>query len=301
MREIDGAECVWAVGAELGEGPVWRASERAVWFVDIKGMRIHRLSAATGQTRTWVAPQEIGFALPCADGRWIAGLQGGPHLFDPATGAFSPLPQPDGHAWGYRLNDGHVDAEGRLWFGTMDNAEQARGGRLYKLGPDGRSVACDDGYTIANGPCVSPDGRTLYHTDTLDRVIYAFDLRSDGALANKRPFVNVTRKGAYPDGPCVDAEGCVWTGLFGGWGLERYSPKGELLAYVRLPVANVTKAAFGGPDLKTLYVTTAKLHLDEAQRREQPLAGGLFRIDLDVPGLPQYEIAPPAFSDCAGA
>src|SRR4029453_18650099 len=110
----------------------------------------------------------------------------------------------------------------------------------------------DSPYTVANGPAASPDGRTLYHTDTDQRVIYAFDLAADGAISTKREFVRIAREGAYPDGMAVDAEGCVWTALFGGWGLERYSPKGELLAYVRLPVPNVPTAAFRGPAPTTL-------------------------------------------------
>jgi xylono-1,5-lactonase len=291
MRTREVGECVWDVGAELGEGPVWRSAEREVWFVDIKGRRIHRWSAESGRRESWDCPEQIGFLLPSADGGWVGGLQSGLNRFDPATGDFDPLTPPERHRVEHRLNDGYVDGHGRLWFGSMHDDESSRGGALYRLDSDGRSRVQDSGYLIANGPCMSPDGRVLYHTDTADRVIFAFDVGPDGSLGAKREFVRIAREGACPDGPCVDAEGCVWTGLFGGWGLERYSPQGELLEYLRLPVANVTKACFGGPELKTLYVTTAKLHLGQQQRAQQPLAGGLFRLEVSVPGLAQQEIS----------
>ena len=145
----------------------------------------------------------------------------------------------------------------------------------------------DDGYCITNGPAFSPDGKTLYHTDTLERVTYAFDLAEDGAVANKRDFIRYEDGAGYPDGPAVDCEGCVWISLFAGWGVRRYSPKGELLATVRFPCANITKIAFGGSDLKSAYATTARKNLDEKAREEQPLAGSLFRFRVDVPGLAQ--------------
>lgn len=286
MGVVSEPECIWDLGAELGEGALWSAREDAVWFVDIKKQKIHRL--ADGKQRSWDSPQQVGFILPAADGKWVAGLQSGLHRFDPDTGKFTAMSPPEDHGPQDRLNDGYVDQKGRLWFGTMDNSEAGNTGKLYRLTDDGKSRVQDRGYKITNGPAMSPDGKTLYHTETIDKIIYAFDVAGDGSLSNKREFVRITR--GNPDGPCVDAEGCVWTALFGGSGLERYSPKGELIEYVKLPVPNVTKAAFGGAGLTTLYVTTARLHMDEAARKATPLAGGLFRVKVDVPGLPQNEI-----------
>jgi sugar lactone lactonase YvrE len=188
-----------------------------------------------------------------------------------------------------RLNDGFVDYRGRLWLGSMHDPEEALTGALYRL--DGEHLKrCDQGYCITNGPAMSPDGRVLYHTDTLEKVIYAFDVGDDGELASKRVFARIEDGAGYPDGPAVDAEGFLWTGLFGGWGVRRYSPQGEVAGFVRFPCANVTKIAFGGPDLKTVYATTAWKGLSEAQRAEQPLAGGVFRFEVDTPGLPQHEV-----------
>jgi D-xylonolactonase len=283
MSEV---ECVWPVAAELGEGPVWSAAEQAVWFVDIKGLAVHRYHPSSGEKRSWKAPARVGFVLPTRAGWMIAGLKTGLHRFNPETGNFMLLHVVEPHATNNRLNDGFVDAEGFLWFGSMDDNEEEPSGALYQLG-DAGCITRDPGYVVTNGPAESPDGRVLYHTDTLAGIIYAFDRSRAGTLSNKRVFARLAAGDGYPDGPCVDVEGCVWTGVFGGWGLQRYSPDGKLLQTLPLPCANVTKAAFSGEDLKTLYITSAWVGLDAAQRAQQPAAGGLFRARVEVPGLPQ--------------
>ncbi len=286
---ISEPECVWALGAELGEGPVWSAHERALWFVDIKKKQVHRFDAQTDAGRSWTAPAQPGFLAPLPSGDFIAGLKTGLYTFDPATGSFSlrHLVEPDKPD--NRLNDGCVDAQGHLWFGSMDDGEQMPSGSLYRLEQSGPRAA-DSDYVITNGPAFSPDGATLYHTDTLGKTIYAFDCGENGALSGKRVFVTIEDGAGYPDGPTVDSEGCLWTGLFAGWSARRYSPKGELLSEIRFPCANITKIAFGGPDLRTAYATTAWKGMNAEQRAAQPLAGGLFRFTVDVPGLPQHEV-----------
>lgn len=289
--------CIWPVGAELGEGPLYLHAQRTLWFVDIKGRRIHccqfgespHAIADTLHTRSWSAPDQVGFIVPGADGRLLCGLRHGLHWFDPNTGAFREfLPLPD-EPVGNRLNDGGVDHAGRLWFGSMDDAERDPSGALYCL-QAGRLQRHDGDYVITNGPAFSPDGRTLYHVDTLQRVIHAFALHADGSLGTRREFARIQRPGAYPDGPCVDAEGCVWIALFGGWGVERYSPAGELLDFIELPVANCTKVTFGGAGRRTLFITTAWKGLSAQQRLEQPLAGGLFQVEVAVTGQPQHAV-----------
>lgn len=187
---------------------------------------------------------------------------------------------------GNRFNDGHVGADGALWFGSMDDAEHQPSGALYRF--DGAQVArMDEGYIITNGPAVSPDGRTLYHTDTLDKRIYAFDLAADGGLSNKRPFVEL-QDGGYPDGMAVDAAGHLWVATFGGWRIDRFDAGGRKAGEVRFPCANVTKLAFGGDDLRTVYATTARKGLSPNELATQPLAGGLFSFRVETPGLPQH-------------
>ncbi|HEY8509672.1 MAG TPA: SMP-30/gluconolactonase/LRE family protein, partial [Steroidobacteraceae bacterium] len=177
-----------------------------------------------------------------------------------------------------------------LWFGSMDDAENEPTGKLYRLAAKDRLETLDDGYVITNGPAWSPDGRTFYHTDTLERVIYAFDVPSPGVLRNKRVFARIEEGAGYPDGTTVDSEGCVWVAFFDGWKVRRYSPTGEVLATVRFPCANVTKIAFGGADRRTVYATTAWKGLSKEQRAAQPLAGDLFRFRVDVPGLAPAEL-----------
>ena len=283
MTRFSEPQCVWSIETMLGEGPLWVRSEQALWFVDIKKNHVHRYDPATGAQKTWNAPESPGFIVPDGD-EFIVGLTSGLHLFDPNSGEFSLLYAVDADRPGNRLNDGARDSSGRLWFGTMDNAEVAPTGSLYRLDFDGPK-AVDTGICITNGPCFSPDGKILYHTDTLKKTIYAFDVAEDASLSNKRAWVTIEDGVGYPDGSVTDAEGCVWVGLFAGWSARRYAPEGKLLSTVRFPCANITKLAFAGPDLKTVYATTAWKGLDDTARAEQPLAGGLFRFESDVAGL----------------
>jgi sugar lactone lactonase YvrE len=289
MKGASKPECIWPLGAELGEGPVWSAREQALWFVDIKQSLIHRFDVRAGTGRRWKAPAAPGFLAPIEGGGFIVGTKAGLYRFDPGSDEISLLQEVEPDRPGNRLNDGAVDAAGRLWFGSMDDAESAPSGRLYRL-EDGALSAMDDSYVITNGPAFSPDGRTLYHTDTLERVIYAFDLGADGSLSDKRVFVRIEDGAGYPDGPVCDSEGCLWTGLFAGWAARRYSPSGKLLGSVRFPCANITKLAFGGPKLTIVYATSAWKGLKPSARAEQPLAGGLFRFEVEVAGLPQAEV-----------
>jgi D-xylonolactonase len=277
---------VWPLGAPLLEGPVWVARDAALWFVDIKGRKVHRYHPASGEKRSWDAPDQLGFVAPIEGGGFVAGLKTGLARFDPADGSFTPLVDPEPELPGNRLNDATVGPSGQLWFGTMDDAEAAATGAIYRLAADGSCVASSPRVSITNGPAVSPDGRTLYHIDTLGSVIFACDLDEDGALGNRREFVRIPSGEGYPDGPTVDSEGCVWVGLYMGSSVRRYSPGGELIETVRFPVDAVTKIAFGGPDLKTVYATTANKHLSPEQKGAMPQAGDLFTFEVSVAGQP---------------
>ncbi|MCP1171246.1 SMP-30/gluconolactonase/LRE family protein [Ralstonia chuxiongensis] len=283
-------ECVWRVGATLGEGAVWHAASRCLVFVDIKGRRLYRYDPDTAVRRSWIAPGQIGFALPSVDGNWICGVQGGLYRFAFATGSFSRVLPVETDQPGNRLNDGFVDRTGALWFGSMDDGESEPSGQLYRVGLDGRLSVRDSGYVITNGPTTSPDGRTLYHTDTLQRVVYAFDLGDDGSLQRKRVFTSIEGTG-HPDGMAVDEEGCVWVALFGGGRIERFSPDGRCIGRVDFPCSNITKLAFGGDDLQTVYATTARKGLSDEALQKESLAGGLFAFRAPVKGRPSTDSA----------
>lgn len=284
MADTEAPELVWDLRAELAEGPVWVARDRAVWFVDIKGHKLHRYGVDDGSKTSWDAPDQTGFILPAEDGSLICGVRGGLHRFDPASGRFSLVIAVEADRPQNRINDGFVAPDGSLWFGTMDDSEATVSGALYRYA-DGELTCHDDGYRVTNGPAMSPDGRTLYHNDTVNRCIHAFD-HADGVLTNKRVFARTAD--AFPDGPSVDSAGVVHVGLFNGSGVARFSPGGQSLAPIRFPVATVTKAAFGGDDLCTLYCTTAWLGQTKALRVEQPTLGGLYAVKVTTPGQPQH-------------
>jgi sugar lactone lactonase YvrE len=276
---------VWDVAAELGEGPVWVERDRALWFVDIKKHQIHRYDPASGSKRSWDAPEQVGFILPASDGAFVAGLQSGLYRFDEVSGTFDLIVEVEPELPGNRLNDGVVDPFGRLWFGTMDNGESAKSGAFYCY-HDGRLSRTDiDGIAITNGPAVSPDGKLLYFVDTRRGTIDVADIRDDGSLGGHRPFVRIPPAEGHPDGPTIDSEGCVWISLYAGWEARRYSPAGELIDTVRFPVANITKIAFGGDDLRTAYATTARQLLSAEEIAKQPQIGDLFAFEVDVPGI----------------
>ena len=280
------AESVWSLGAELGEGPVWVERDQALWFTDIKRRKVHRYDPAAGGRRSWDSPEQVGFVLPARGGGFVAGLKSGLHHFDEAGGRFTPIAEIEPELANNRLNDATVDPEGRLWFGTMDDGETGKTGAFYRFERGTVVRTGIDGIAITNGPALSPDGRILYFVDTRAGRIDAADVAGDGTLGPARPFVRIDPAEGFPDGPTVDSEGCVWIGLYAGWEARRYSPAGVPAGRVRFPVANITKIAFGGHDLRTVYATTARQHLGPGEIERQPCAGDLFEFRVDVPGIP---------------
>lgn len=282
----DEPRLVWELETELGEGPVWVERDAALWFTDIKRQRIYRYDPANGDQQSWHSPEQVGFVLPEASGGFVAGLQSGLYRFDPEGRRFELLAEVEPDRPDNRLNDGVVDPAGRLWFGTMDNGEREKTGSFYCYDRGLLHRTNVSRISITNGPCVSPDGRALYWVDTLGGTISVCEIADGGELGESRLVVKIDPREGHPDGPTIDAEGCVWISLYAGWEARRYSPAGELLHRVRFPVANITKIAFGGPELRTVYATTARQLLNQEQLDRQPLAGGLFEFEADVPGVP---------------
>jgi xylono-1,5-lactonase len=282
---------LWDLKADLGEGPVWVERDAALWFVDIKRQKVHRFDPESGDKRSWHAPEQVGFVLPAQSGGLVAGLQSGLHHFDPASGAFNLIVEVDSDLPDNRLNDGVVDAKGRLWFGTMDNGERAKNGAFYCFDRGELKRTHLTGISITNGPAISPDGGRLYWVDTIPGTISVCDIDAAGELGPSREVVRIGPAEGHPDGPTVDSEGCIWIGIYSGWEVRRYSPDGELLERVRFPVSNITKIAFGGPDMRSAFATTARHLLRPDAVEEQPLAGGLFRFEAGVAGVASPMVA----------
>lgn len=281
-------EVLWDVKAQLGEGPVWVSREQALWFTNIKGHQLFRLDPATGAQTVFDTPEQTGFILPAKGGGFVAGRKSGLYHFDPETKSFVLLGDPEPDKPDNRFNDGTVGPDGAIWFGTMDDHQVAPTGALYRY-KDGRFTCHDRDYVITNGPCFSPDGATLYHVDTLKKIIYAFHVNDDQTLSGKRLFAALSDQNGGVDGIVCDSAGHIWVSLYGGAGIWVYAPDGTRILCIDMPVSNVTKVAFGGPELKTLFVTTAWGGLNEEERAQQPHAGSLFVIETDIAGLPQPE------------
>lgn len=272
----------------LGEVPVWDLATGSLWWTDVFRPAIHRLNAASGEVDSWTPPDKVhSFALREAGGLIIAGRQGFA-LWNPETKDHTPLGDPRDDPKGTLLNDGRADRQGRFWVGTMDKMLERPSGSLYCLDADGTNRMAADGITLFNGVAFSPKGDVLYFTDSLTKHIFAYDLNTEtGALANKRIFANTKALPGIPDGATVDAEGHLWSARFDGSRVLRHTPDGNVADEIKLPVSRVTSCALGGPNLKTLYITTALFRLTERQRATQPLAGALFRVEVDVPGVPE--------------
>jgi len=268
----------------LGEGPAWDPARRFLWFVDIKKRRVHRFDPVAASVQVWPAPSEVGWVLPCDGGKHVVGLREGLALFDAGDGSFEPLVAVEPGLPGNRLNDATVAPDGSIWFGTMDDGESEASGRVYRF--DGAKVigTAIPPVTIANGPAVTADGRTLYHVDTAGGVIYAVAVDARGVAGELREFVRIDPEDGHPDGVTLDSRDNVWVAIWGGWSARCYSPAGRLLAEVRFPASNITKLAFGGPELRTAYATSARIGLTEDELARQPCAGSLFAFEVDIAG-----------------
>jgi xylono-1,5-lactonase len=278
---------VWAVGAQLGEGPIWSVDEQALWFVDIKGGAIHRHVPGTGACDTFAVGGKPSFIVLGAEGGMIVGSEHGIYRLE--NGSLDALIAKIAMPPHNRTNDATVDARGRLWLGTMDDDEAQETGALYCLDrSDLHRLPATA--IVTNGPAVTADAKSLYFVDSGKRRITRFAIEDGPALASPELFLQLDAADGHPDGIVLDSEDCLWVALWDGWSVRRYAPDGTLLLHVNLPCQRVTKIAFGGPDLCTAYVTTARAGLDKAQLAQQPLAGGLFAFEAPAAGrlMPHY-------------
>ncbi|HKT75742.1 MAG TPA: SMP-30/gluconolactonase/LRE family protein [Sphingobium sp.] len=265
----------------LGEGTLWSARDKALYWTDILAPALNRLSLADGRIERWVMPEPLGWVAERAGGGFIAGFQSGFARLSLDPLAIDPIGNPEPDLPGNRMNDGKADAAGHIWCGTMDMAEEADSGALYRLDPNGRWAKMDGGYGVPNGPAFSPCGRWLYHSDTAKRIMYRFARTEEGGLADREPFIHFSEEDGYPDGMTVDAEGHLWVAHWGGGRISRFTPEGKLDRAIALPARQVTNISFAGPDLGRMFVTSAAVGLPASE-----YDGALFEVDAGVRGLP---------------
>ncbi len=286
--------CLLDARAVVGEGPLWHPREKVLYWIDIKNPHLYRYDPDTGENRAWPMPERIGCHAFCRDHRMLVALKSGFHVFDPESGSLGFLADPEADKPENRFNDGRVDRRGRLFAGTMDDAEEAFTGSLYRLDPDLSIRRIRENLGISNGIGWSPDDRTMYFADSMRRVIWAYDYEiGSGTPSNEREFVRLPETDGFPDGLCVDAEGCVWFAVWGGWRIERRAPDGRLMQIVELPVPQPSSCAFGGPSLSTLFVTSARIGIPPEMLEKAPLSGGLFAVEVAATGQPEESFAGP--------
>jgi sugar lactone lactonase YvrE len=271
----------------LGEGTIWCARRNSLFWVDIKAPALHSYELDSGSWQRWAMPEPIGWIVERA-GRddFVIGLKSGFATLSLDPFVIEMVGNPEVDRPHNRLNDAKVDRAGRIWAGSMDDREQQVSGALYRLDPGFNWSRHDDHYGVTNGPAFSADGKILYHTDTVARRVFAFDLLDDGTLRNKRLFLRFEDNWGYPDGMTTDTDGGLWIAHWGGGRVSRFTADGTWHRSIALPASQITNCAFAGKKLDRLFVSSAAVG-----RSDEPHAGALFEVDAGVSGL-----APVAFA-----
>lgn len=273
----------------LGECPRWHQETQTLWWVDILKHQIHSHNPVSNIHGILQLKEEIGCFTWCEKGGLLVGTQSGlSFIKNLSTAELTPIANPEADKPWQRFNDGRCDPAGRFIAGTQNPRKDSSFGTFYQLDLQqqlrpliGKSWTC-------NGLAFSPDGKTLYWSDTPNHVIYSckYDV-STGQVSEQRKFYVVPENLGRPDGGAVDSAGNYWSCQYAGGRILCISPYGELLKNIELPVTNPTCPCFGGPDLKTLYITSASQKLSEEHLAEHPMEGALLALDVDIPGLPE--------------
>jgi sugar lactone lactonase YvrE len=277
--------------AILGEGPFWHPRRHRLFWVDIEGHAVHDTDPATGRDTTIHVAEQVGCVVPAGERLLVLGLRSGFAALDLETSRRVHIVDPEHHLPGNRFNDGKCDPAGRLWAGTMDVAEASGRGALYCLGTTLRVTCRVGGVSISNGLAWTADAKTMYYVDSPERCVYAYDFDlASGEIDRPRVVWEVPPGWGFPDGMAIDADDCLWIALWDGFKVVRLDPRdGRVVGEIAMPVARPTSCAFGGADLRDLYITSASTRLTPEQLAAQPHAGGIFACRPGVAGTPTVE------------
>lgn len=281
--------CILDGQFDLAESPVWSVAEQKLWFVDINAPALHRYDPTSRGLDTWEMPESVGCIALTGTGL-IGALRSGVYRLDLESAHREKLAEaPYDNPQDQRFNDGRCDRQGRFVAGTMFEPRSIAGGALYRLdGSRMEKISLAGDLTISNALAWSPDGATMYHADTPTQQVYAYDYDAGtGVISNRRLFLDLKGTGEKPDGATVDSAGNYWVALYGAGKVAQFSPEGRRLGDIMLPVKAPTMPCFGGPDLKTLYITTARQKHTPEELHRMPQAGGIFTARVDIPGLPE--------------
>lgn len=288
-------KCVVPGGAKLGEGTFWDTHEQALWWLDIFERTIYRFDPVNGTQTRYLLPEEPGCLAPRARGGLVVSMRSGFYFFDPASEKLEPITDPESEIESTRFNDGRTDRQGRFWAGTMvvdAKAEPRKIAALYCLDANLDCTRRLEGIGCANGLAWSPDGRTMYHSDSHTPLIRAWDFDpASGEIDGVRTFVDLADIDGIADGATVDEEGCYWVTIPFKSKLMRFDPRGGLMRSIDLPCDIPTCCEFGGKDLDVLYVTSAALNRTPQELAAQPFAGAMFALNVGVRGLPAVPFA----------
>ncbi|MCX2740347.1 SMP-30/gluconolactonase/LRE family protein [Pontibacter anaerobius] len=279
------ATAIDATQSRLGEGPCWHPKEQVLYWVDIEGCALQNYNPATGKTEEFPMPERISAVAPFSADSLLLALHKRICQYNPATGKLQQLAEiHDDPA--IRLNEGKCDLSGRFWVGTMALDVRPGAAALYCVSPELQVQKVLQNLTISNGLAWSEDGHTLYFIDSPTRTIQAFDVEvTSGEILNSRAVVRVPENSGMPDGMEIDAQGNLWVALHGAGAVVCYNPEtGKELHRVQVPAQNVTSCTFGGPNLDTLYITTAREWLSDEQLAQYPLSGSVFEVKPGVRG-----------------
>ncbi|MBA2115519.1 SMP-30/gluconolactonase/LRE family protein [Bremerella alba] len=289
------AQCVLDIQATLGEGPSWDATTGKLLWVDIENSLVNRFDPESGKNEAWTVEKECSFAIASSQGDIVVGTREGIVRLNPQTGEIAKVANPDTNSATTRFNDAKCDPRGRLFAGTISDTRTPGDANCYRFDSQFNYETVVPGVVNSNGLCWSPDHKLFYYIDTATRKIDAFDYDIEtGHISNRRMVVDIPESLGIgkPDGMTIDAEGMLWTGMWGGAAVCRWDPRsGELLGKIEIPCPNVTSCCFGGENLDQLYIATPRKGLSDEQLKQFPQAGGIFRCQPGLNGAATFPFA----------